>query len=431
MNDKLIDVFCLCYSYLDSYSSFITCKLKDNLNEYINGSISKKNRYFDNLISNLNKIKDKEIKSYDNKLFNLYISKIKDIIDLDIESIYITDVLIEMLEDYNKSLINNKNKKYKKPFIYKNDDIQIDIELPKLKDNGLLLKNKKGINERFFNISYDSGKKMYVFDQRLFDLEFEKYINSINANEELLFEDLIDISSFEKKRRKYIYSMLELEKKLNVLSTKEVNITTSLEIYFIISKQIVDEFYNDIVNNKSFDYVFLNELYRHTINTYGPKRQIENYKNVVNRFVDMYNKVPSYVSKELLVESYSLKSRNDYREFRDISCIVPMRIDIINAINKRISDELVNNVVSYIKNIDEILSKFTCFMSIDDVVLLYFNIRNSLSRNSIEYSVNLKSFVRLQKSICILICDKLFKEPTESNLLLMCEAYLKERALFK
>ncbi len=31
----------------------------------------------------------------------------------------------------------------------------IDIELPKLKDNGLLLKNKKGINERFFNISYD------------------------------------------------------------------------------------------------------------------------------------------------------------------------------------------------------------------------------------------------------------------------------------
>ena len=70
-------------------------------------------------------------------------------------------------------------------------------------------------------------------------------------------------------------------------------------------------------------------------------------------------------------------------------------------------------------------------MSIDDVVLLYFNIRNSLSRNSIEYSVNLKSFVRLQKSICILICDKLFKEPTESNLLLMCEEYLKERALFK
>lgn len=431
MNDKLIDVFCLCYSYLDSYSSFITCKIKDNLNEYINCSVSKRNRYFDNLISNLNKIKDKEIKSYDNKLFNLYISKVKDIIDFDIESIYITDVLIEMLEDYNKSLINNKNKKYKKPFIYKNDDIQIDIELPKLKDNGLLLKNKKGINERFFNISYDSGKKMYVFDQRLFDLEFEKYINSINANEELLFDDLIDISSFEKKRRKYIYSMLELEKKLNVLSTKEVNITTSLEIYFIISKQVVDEFYNDIVNNKSFDYVFLNELYRHTINTYGPKRQIENYKNVVNRFVDMYNKVPSYVSKELLVESYSLKSRNDYREFRDISCIVPMRIDIINAINKRISDELVNNVVSYIKNIDEILSKFTCFMSIDDVVLLYFNIRNSLSRNSIEYSVNLKSFVRLQKSICVLICDKLFKEPTESNLLLMCEEYLKERALFK
>lgn len=431
MNDKLIDVFCLCYSYLDSYSSFITCKIKDNLNEYINCSVSKRNRYFDNLISNLNKIKDKEIKSYDNKLFNMYISKIKDIIDFDIESNYITDVLIEMLEDYNKSLINNKNKKYKKPFIYKNDDIQIDIELPKLKDNGLLLKNKKGINERFFNIFYDSGKKMYVFDQRLFDLEFEKYINSINANEELLFDDLIDISSFEKKRRKYIYSMLELEKKLNVLSAKEVNITTSLEIYFIISKQIVDEFYNDIVNNKSFDYVFLNELYRHTINTYGPKRQIENYKNVVNRFVDMYNKVPSYVSKELLVESYSLKSRNDYREFRDISCIVPMRIDIINAINKRISDELVNNVVSYIKNIDEILSKFTCFMSIDDVVLLYFNIRNSLSRNSIEYSVNLKSFVRLQKSICILICDKLFKEPTESNLLLMCEEYLKERALFK
>ena len=431
MNDKLIDVFCLCYSYLDSYSSFITCKIKDNLNEYINCSVSKRNRYFDNLISNLNKIKDKEIKSYDNKLFNLYISKIKDIIDFDIESIYITDVLIEMLEDYNKSLINNKNKKYKKPFIYKNDDNQSDIELPKLKDNGLLLKNKKGINERFFNISYDSGKKMYVFDQRLFDLEFEKYINSINANEELLFDDLIDISSFEKKRRKYIYSMLELEKKLNVLSTKEVNITTSLEIYFIISKQIVDEFYNDIVNNKSFDYVFLNELYRHTINTYGPKRQIENYKNVVNRFVDMYNKVPSYVSKELLVESYSLKSRNDYREFRDIGCIVPMRIDIINAINKRISDELVNNVVSYIKNIDEILSKFTCFMSIDDVVLLYFNIRNSLSRNSIECSVNLKSFVRLQKSICILICEKLFKEPTESNLLLMCEEYLKERALFK
>ena len=240
MNDKLIDVFCLCYSYLDSYSSFITCKIKDNLNEYINCSVSKRNRYIDNLISNLNKIKDKEIKSYDNKLFNLYISKIKDIIDFDIESIYITDVLIEMLEDYNKSLINNKNKKYKKPFIYKNDDNQSDIELPKLKDNGLLLKNKKGINERFFNIYYDSGKKMYVFDQRLFDLEFEKYINSINANEELLFDDLIDISSFEKKRRKYIYSMLELEKKLNVLSTKEVNITTSLEIYFIISKKFLN-----------------------------------------------------------------------------------------------------------------------------------------------------------------------------------------------
>ena len=34
MNDSLIDVFCICYSYLDIYSSFITSKVKDNFKSY-------------------------------------------------------------------------------------------------------------------------------------------------------------------------------------------------------------------------------------------------------------------------------------------------------------------------------------------------------------------------------------------------------------
>lgn len=442
MNDNLNivkDIFYIVLPYIEEYSLFIATKLKDNFDEYLSSSSNKRDRYLTNLRNNIEKIKEKECKKINKKALIAFKEQVNEKIVLDYFNF--ADILTKLInlceEQFKKSRnLKNKNNAIKKVVPKANviiPDFCDDIELPKKRDTGVLIKDSKGKINRYFNIIYDKKKNVYKFSKDLFDLECEKFNNAILLNKEFVFDSVSDLSLFEKRRRSYILQMFEIECELKKLYNKDVNITTSVEKYFYYAKRIVDVFYDQIMNNKGIEQNYLNELQKNTVSTYGAQHQLDIYKQTVDKFMGLYKEVPSYVSKEILVESYSLKSKNDYREFRDMLTVVPLRLDIINALNLRIEEELVYNIMNYIKNIDELLDKTTMFMACEDLVKLYYNLRNALSRNSIEHNVSLKNFIKLQKGICYAIASKVDFEGKEIDfemLSLICDKYLKEKALF-
>ena len=83
-------------------------------------------------------------------------------------------------------------------------------------------------------------KNALVFDKKSFQYENKQFDEAVNEDKELLMiipnsvED--KISPYEKKRRIYIQTMLDLLKRINKLANKKIDIINQIDQYFYCSK---------------------------------------------------------------------------------------------------------------------------------------------------------------------------------------------------
>lgn len=480
---------------IDYFSSFLKNNIRNNFNEYLKCSTdSKKNRIMDNIKSNIDKLVksedkkglSKEVKTNIKKLLDrvnefrndkLIDGKYAKVLNEIINKELLSDVLYGLLNEYNNvSMILKKEKnrninksiskneietsrkklenlvdqiKSKKNKIIENyNNEEIEIELPNLKP---VEKKVTPLNVRSLIMLHDGHKYIYYniekigtnkyrFDLDSFCAEEDLYNQSIIDNRNDLFSEMIldndvVLAPFEKRRMQFIQNMFEMEKGINKLCNKKIDITTSLDKYYIYAKSIVDNYYLQIMSNDS-DINALNTLMYFTRISYGAGRQFDNYNKVSTIFLDNYNKVPGYVSKELLINSYSLKSKIEFREFRQIPYVIPRGVDIINILNERLIGEISNNIINYIGDINYYIDKVSVYMNVDDLMNLYFSSRNSLNRNSLNNNkINDKDFIKLQRKICEVICRKLGTgignlSDYKKELFRICNEVLHENPLF-
>lgn len=487
----------LIFDTIDSASSiseFLSDNLKNNFNECIKSSTdNKRNRIIEKVNSNIDKLNKREEKKVDKKLLVKINCKINSRLDecyknkiidnkyknyilklVDREKISL--ILSELFNEYNnicltikkennrninksisKNVIESSRKtlenlvdqiRVKKNIVedYKNNEL--DIELPKVKSKNE--QSKTGVRSLtmlhdghkyiYYNLE-KVGTNKYKFDIDSFSAEEDLYLKALVENrtevfsEMMYFDNDVILSPFEKRRMQFIQNMYDMERGLDVLKIKKVDVTTNVDTFYKFAKSIVDNFYLQLMSEDS-DINALNTLMYFTRLSYGANRQFENYRKASNSFLDKYSKVPSYVTKELLINSYSIKSKVDYNEFRRIQNIIPTDEDIIVVLNRRLSTELSDNIMKYISDISFYIDRVVTYMKIDDIVDMYLNIRNSLNRFGLRNpSVNEKDFIKLQRKICEVICRKLCIGYNSINdyakeLYRICNNLLKEKPIF-
>lgn len=489
-------LICITLEYASLLSEFLSNNIQSNFTECINSTTdSKRNRIIDNIYSNIDKLSKREEKKVCAKeivklineasakldyfrkekyIDNKYMKKILEIFDNKSLSCILTLLFDEYVllhktvkkesnRNINRSISKNEIEtsrktlenlvdqiKSKKSFLDNYNNSDLEIELPKVKK--IEPKINPDINVRSLVMLHDGRKYMYFniekigtnkyrFDIDSFSAEEDLYLKALIENRNEVFSEMIlldnevTLAPFEKRRMQFIQNMYDMERGLEKLNNKSIDITTTLDKYYQYAKSIVDNYYLQIMNEDS-DINALNTLMHFTRISYGASRQYENYKKVSSKFLEKYNKVPSYVTKELLINSYTLKSKIDYSEFRHISNVIPSDEDIIKILNRRLINEVSSNILKYISDISFYIDRVSVYMNVDDLVDLYLNARNSLNRNGLKNpSVNEKDFVKLQRKICEVICRKLGNVYGNLNdyrdeLFKICNEVLHEGPLF-
>ena len=396
MLDLLNDCINICLSYMPFYSKFISKNLNNEFKEFI----EKNGRTKDVIKKNIDKIKLKEVKLYNSEFNKQCVDKCLDILNLSdfdknerkritsiLKQIYISDILLNLLDEY--SIIAKNNKKKIK--------VENKIVLPKIKTN-----EKEFIyidNKKYYHILNKNG--VYDINYKSLDNEIKKYEECI-LNYEELFDNENDLSMFERRRRVYINEIFDLECSLLSLSSFDLN------KYFECSKLLVDKFFDQIFISHNYKLACLNKLMNETYLRYGFYRQLSNYKIAYERFVTLLNK-DSLSNKDISLESYRIKNTSNYREFRNIRGLIPNVSDIIKCFNNRIKNELCSNINIYLKNISFYVDNLCTYMQLDELIELYFDIRNSIklgiNNNVIKYKSS--DFIKLQKQMCEYIVSKL------------------------
>lgn len=396
MLDLLNDCINICLSYMPYYSKFISNNLNNEFKEFI----EKNGRTKDVIKKNIDKIKLKEVKLYNNELNRQCVDKCLDILNLsDFDKIerkriisilnqnYISNILLNLLEEYTIIAKNNK-KKVK---------VENKIILPKIKSNK---KNYIYIdNKKYYHIIDNNG--IYDIDYKSLENEIKKYEECI-LNSDILFDNENELSMFEKRRRVYINEIFDLECSLLSLNSFDIN------KYFECSKLLVDKFFDQIFITHNYKLSCLNKLMNETYLRYGFYRQLSNYKVAYERFVTLLNR-DSLNNKDISLESYKFKNTSNYKEFRNIKGLIPNVGDIVKCFNNRIKIELCSNINIYLKNISYYIDNLCIYMQLDEFIELYFDIRNSIklgiNNNVIKYKSS--DFIKLQKQMCEYIVSKL------------------------
>lgn len=431
-------VYLLNLSFIEECSQSIYNSLKIAWYNYIDSasSTNKKTRNLDKMNKNLDKFKNIEKKKIDsNKLNDIKIKNIKyinEIFNRELIDIKYKRKVIRSIQHFNSlseiiEYLLHIYIKLEKDVTEKN--IQKDmIDLPKIKKNidfkisYVIDKN----NYLYSNVILENGA--LVFDKKSFTKEKKKYKYAL-VNKCELFEELTDgvkLSPFEKKRRIYIQSMFDLERNLISLSKKKLDITYPIEKYFFYSRVIVDYMYKDITDFSLNKNTVLNYLSKVTKEAYGCDKIINEYDLMCINLYNQLNDVDKYIVDELKRESDDIK-KCDYIEYKNIEGVVPSIIDIYQVINNRIKKNVGVFLKDYLKNIKNNMTLVTKYMSIKDIVDLYFEIKNFLIRNYMSYGNKVSDYIIEIQKVCVGILSNRLKIDED----MVLADYLKEEKFYK
>lgn len=328
---------------------------------------------------------------------------------------YLSEMFKYIIENY--IYFNNSEKKEKSSVVM----LPRKKEVVEEKQSYIIDKN----GYLYMNVIYENGAM--ILDKKSIDIEKRIYRKALQCEEEI-FEKIdsnTKLSPFEKKRRIYIQSMFDLEKNLLNLEQKSIDITYPIEKYFMYSKSIVDNLYKELTSFKENKMSVLNNLMDITIKNFGCGKLLGKYDYIVSRFIKKLSDADQYIIDELYDTSIRLK-QTDYMDFKNIEGMVPSMIDIYQIVNKKIIRSVGVFITDYIKNIDYSINVVTKYMSVGEVVELYFEIKNVLLNNSLSYGNRLtKYLIDLQK-----IVVKIIKSKTSYDSEYILNEYLKEECLF-
>jgi hypothetical protein len=399
--------------YVNNYSEFIGNSISLNWLKFIDGS--KKDRYLEKVLNNIDKLKKIESKQVDNKFIQeiiisnlLFINKYKNQVGNKISAkmmaqiqeysnlnSILTYLINEYLTEYKSNVVNINQ--VKNSFV-KTKSNKVKTECTKDTNYYVLDKDKNG--EFYLHIKFN--RNIMMFDNNSFDYEYNQYIEKLANNEKYpFFTDAgLKYSTFEKKRRIYIKSMYDLDKTLNDLSSKNIDIIYPVDKVFSCALEIVDNIYKEVVNYNDEKSV-LNNLMNLTIEKYGSLNKVIKFQELVYFLEKEIRLIDDSTRKEILNFSNSIIIDKGYKEFRNISNIFPNKKDLYIAANEKISLYVKKNIKTIITNLS-VLSLYTKYMEIDEILNLYFDMKNVMFENRIKSNV----FIELQKCLYLLIKDK-------------------------
>ena len=415
--DKCILLF---IKYNKHYSNFLGQTLEANYNSFKdNVNTGRKNRYINNIENNLDSITKIEDKKYNEDLYNNVIEDSKSYIkksykDGLIDSTYSRyldslikgiskDIIISFIKEYESLCYIKKEVKKVKPkkktsvIILPKETDKKEIKIEYLKVNDLIYMHMKAMNEFPF----------MEFDNDSFMLEVKQYNDSVNSNKLTIFNDLnkyelSKLAPFEKKRRNYVRNMFKTESKIKSLKY-------DTEEYFKTCLDIVNNLYvelNDFDDNNSS----LDKLLKMTKLSYGGKRQLESYKEIIKN-----------VDINCLINCNFV---DRYTAFSDINAPVPNYDDIIRLLNKRIIDKISFNIDDYINNIDKVFDNVCEYMVENDIIEFYKEFKNVLNTISLKKNMN-NIIIKLQENVSKKLCGILNISEDE-----VISEYLKEEKMY-
>ncbi len=400
-------------NYIDNVNS--SNKKERNL-EKVNKNIKKLENIEKKKLNNeiLKEIKDNNLKYIDTNSLDINSKLKKKLCDKINSSSCLSEIFNYIIDNYNQYIVSGKDKKEQVVMLPRKKDVIEERQSYYIDKNGYL----------YLNIISENGAM--ILDRKSIDLEKKKYKKALHNNSEIFdkFAVNIKISPFEKKRRIYIQSMFELEKSLLNLEQKNIDITYPIEKYFIYSKNIVDNMYKELTNFRENEATVLNNLMEITIRNYGCEKILFHYNCVVSKFNKEIFNVERYIIDE--VNDISNKMKDDLIEFKNIKGLVPSIIDIYRVINTKMIRSAGIFCDDYIKDIKTSVINVTKYMSIEEIIEFYIELKNILLNNSFNNANRLTQYlIELQKTIVILLEKK-----TEYEEEIIFKEYLKEEKIY-
>lgn len=278
----------------------------------------------------------------------------------------------------------------------------VGVELPKRKKDYFISKYVDSNNFVYFNIMKENG--LMIIDQKSFKNENKMYFDCLNKRVDFDIWKTAKgkLSPFEKRRKLYIQSSFKLESELLNLKDKKVDITYPIEKYYIYA--------NDIINNLYYELIFFNNnsiydnLFEMTINSYGCYRLLNLYQDLVTK-VDV-RKLNEVEVNEFRRVADIYKKKNNYIHFVNVNNMVPTNKDILSSLNFLIINNVKRNIKEYFLNMDVKLQRITKYMSIDEIILLYKEIKNILFRSNYDVKNRINKYKILKKYIISIISTR-------------------------
>ena len=409
--DKCILLF---VEYGKKVSEFLGNTLESNYISYKdNINSSKRNRCLKNIDNNLDSL---ESKKYDiNSMLEecrLYIKKCyrNDLVDSSY-SRYLNSLLTDsyretfngFVKEYDSIVNNDREKK-----VVKKKKKTTKIQLPKITEEKKIEISYLELNNFIYMHMKELNEFPFMeFDEDSFKLEVDMYNDCLSTNKLTIFDDLnkyelSKLAPFEKKRRNYVRSMFKTQNKI-------LNLKYDTEDYFKTCLDIVNNMYvelNDFDDNNSS----LERLLKLTKQSYGGKKQLDSYKVMLDN-----------IDIDMLV---NCNFQDRYTIFNNVNNTVPTYDDIIKILNNKIIERVSSNINDYLNNIDKLFNNTCEYMSVDEIIKFYLEIKNVINVNSLLKNNNRK-LIELQKYCCIKISKML--DIDEGTVL---RDYLKEEKVY-
>ncbi len=439
--DFIDKLFTFSLSYVNKYSSFIYESMDNSWRLYINNqdSATKRKRYHDKLIKDIDKLSSIENKKSSYYDYSLIADDIRNCVDnmefktnarfvkeLMQEIYYIGSLsqlflfLLEKNDDLDRKIIKKKNKKLKE------ENLLLPQKIVAKKQAISYIVDKNGYI--YANLKYDHN--VLVFDKKSLQYECKLFDEAVDQDKELnlIVPNDVEgkISPYEKKRRIYIQTMLDLLKTMNKLGNKNIDLTHPIEQYYYCSKLLVDNLYKEICDFGEKKSV-LNLLLNETVNAYGSERMLKAYKHVSVRLIDKMKTLDKYAREELIDTANAAKEKRSYLCFKNIKYLIPLEEDIYKALNDKLILSVNNNYKIYFNDLEDTLKRFTKFMSVEEIAHLYAELKDVIfTKSSYTSSVMNEKYIQLQMIVAEIISQKMnISKESATN------KYLKEEVAFK
>lgn len=388
-NFELInELFVLNIKNIESVSSFLARNTSLEWDKYnAEENPNKKNKFIKNIRESLDKLKVIESKKrldYDKvKLENLE---------------YLNKHIVDYDQRYVKSTIKTINNITNLFSLYQ----YLLSEIPsytkikttmKKKVNKTIkyVKDKEGFI--YANMKLENG--LLVFDRTSFNNEVYLFNEALKNNTDLILEVPEEygkkLALLERKRRIYVMTMFNLNREMNNIYSKNIDILFPIDKYFGFANEIVANLYKELFDYNK-DNLSFNKLWRETINKYGSSRCLNLYENIYWNLVNKFQDLDDSILNEYIDLTSMEKIRKENVSFRDIENIIPSPEDIFYVVSNLIIKKAVYNFEYYMSSDDAIRDSIH-YMNIKQIVDFYKILKDLM----IERKYTNKYFIKLQK----------------------------------